>query len=55
MWDYAEHDPELTPIRTVLGPFLACLRRLIPSGPAKLNQEDTEALLTQAIDRISAR
>ena len=56
MWDYAEHhDPELAPIRSILGPFLICLRRLISSDPAQLKQEDAEALLMQAIDHVSAR
>jgi hypothetical protein len=54
MWDYAEHDdPELMPIRSILGPFLMCLRRLISQDPAQLKQEDAEALVTQAIGYAS--
>lgn len=56
MWDYAEHhDPELAPIRSILGPFLICLRRLISDDPAQLEQEDAESLLIQTIDLVSAR
>ncbi|SRR6266567_1285468 len=54
MWDYAaEQDPELEPIRSALGPFLICLRSLIPNDPAQLNQADAEALVAQAINHVS--
>jgi hypothetical protein len=56
MWDYAEHhDPELEPIRSILGPFLVRLRGLISDSPAQLKHEDAEALLMQAIDHASTR
>ncbi len=54
MWDYAaKEDPELEPIRSVLGPFLICLRSLIPNDPAKFNQVDAKALVAQAINQVS--
>ncbi len=54
MWDYAaQQDPELEPIRSVLGPFLICLRRLIPNDRAQFNQADAEAVVAEAINQVS--
>lgn len=54
MWNYAaEQDPELQPIRSVLGPFLTCLRSLIPNDPAQFDQAEAEALVAQAINHAS--
>jgi hypothetical protein len=53
-WDYAaERDPELEPIRSLLGSFLTCLRSLIPNDPAQFKQADAEELVEQAISRSS--
>lgn len=52
-WDYAEHhDPALTPIRSVLSPFLICLRSVISDSPAQLSQGDAETLVAQAVSRV---
>jgi hypothetical protein len=54
MWDYAaQDDPELEPIRSVLGSFLTCLRRLIPADLTQFEQADAEALVAQAISYVS--
>ena len=53
-WDYAaQDDPELEPIRSVLGSFLVCLQRLIPTDRAQLKQADVESLVAQAISHLS--
>jgi hypothetical protein len=53
MWDDAQHhDPELAPLRSILGPFLVCLRSLVSGEPDQLKQEDAEALLMRAIERV---
>ena len=50
LWDYAaQGDQELEPIRSVIGPFLTCLRSLIPNDLAQFKQADAEALVAQAI------
>jgi hypothetical protein len=47
VWDDAEHrDPELAPIRSILGPFL---RYLISHDLAQSEKEDTETLILLAI------
>jgi hypothetical protein len=54
-WDYAaQHDPELVPIRSILDPFLICLRDLIPNNPDQFTQTDLEARVAQAISRASS-
>jgi hypothetical protein len=56
LWDYAGRlDPELEPVRSVLGPFLRCLRSLLPDDPAHLDHVDAQALVTQAIDQAAAK
>ncbi len=56
MWDYAEErDPELAPIRWMLGPFLICLRSLIPQDSAQFTQADAETLVAQAISSASSQ
>jgi hypothetical protein len=54
MWDYAaQDDPELEPIRSVLGSFLTCLRKQMPTDLTQFEQADAEALVTQAISHVS--
>src|SRR5712691_218191 len=49
MWYYAEHhDPELAPIRSILSPFLICLRRQISDDSAQLEQEGCRSTTEQA-------
>jgi len=56
MWDYAAHrDPELVPVRSIIGPFLISLRALVPSDLAKCSQADAEALVVKAIRHASSQ
>jgi len=50
VWDYAARDPELEPIRAMIGPFVAHLRDLMPGGAAQCSETDAERLVRQALD-----
>lgn len=55
MWDYAaEQDPELEPIRSIISPFLICLRGLLLNNSDQFNQAEAESLIAQAIDHSSS-
>ena len=56
LWDYAaQRDPELEPIRPILGPFLICLRNLMPDNSVQFNHGDAEVLVKQAISSASSQ
>jgi hypothetical protein len=56
LWDYAAHsDPELAPIRRMLGPFLGYLRDLIPLEPTRAREVDADALVARALAHTASQ
>lgn len=49
LWDYALSDPELTPIRRFISPFVVELRSLIAQNDSAGTRTDTGAIVTQAL------
>jgi hypothetical protein len=52
LWEDArQRDPELTPVREALGPFLLDLRTVIPAAPDTMSESDAEELVSRVLRR----
>jgi hypothetical protein len=56
LWEDArQRDPELTPVREALGPFLLDLRNVIPTAPDTMSETHAEELVSQVLRRHKNR
>jgi hypothetical protein len=54
LWEDArQRDPELTPVREALSPFLLDLRAMIPVAPDTMSETDAEELVARVMQRHS--
>ena len=56
LWDYArQHDPELAPIREMIGEFLIDLRKMIPLKSDTIDESEIDKLVVQALKQCNDR